>query len=341
MVKMVDVAALAEVSVKTVSRVLNNEPHVREDLRKRVFAAVNKLGYVPSASARNLRSRRTYTLHLIAHSVRSNFINAIQSGALMASQRLGYNLHWTTLDPKIAEDNQTLEAWCSEFTAQKKPDGVILIPPYANHEQVNRHFNRFNIPILRVGPNDIEDQHTTVKIDDCKAAFDATRHLIKQGHRRIAFIRGIEDQDATQERFKGYIKALKKSGIAPDDNLVFPGEFSFASGMHAGEKIANMPNRPTAVFAANDDMAAGVIVAAHKNNLKIPEDISIMGFDDSEMAERIWPPLTTIRQPRIGFGERAAEILISQIGDRRSKKLRTELMEYELIIRSSTGVNEN
>jgi len=336
MVKMVDVAKHANVSVKTVSRVLNNEPHVQDKLRQRVMESVRELDYVPSASARNLRSRRTYTLHLIAHSVRSNFINAIQSGALIASQELGYNLHWTTLDPKIAEDANKLKDWCTDFVTQKRPDGIILVPPYANLESVNLHFNNLNIPIIRIGPNDLNDENITVKIDDRRAALDATQYLIDTGHKRIAFIRGLEDQYATHERFKGYQQALETAGIVFDETLVFPGSFDFASGMQAGEKIMNMENKPTAVFAANDDMAAGVVVAAHKNNMRIPEDISIMGFDDSEMAEKIWPPLTTTRQPRIEFGTRAVEILVSQLGNHVSKKPQTELMDYELIIRGST-----
>ena len=337
MVKMVDVAAHAGVSVKTVSRVLNNEAHVQDKLRLRVFESVEKLGYVPSTSARSLRSSRSYTLHLIAHNNRSNFVNAIQSGALTMSQRHGYTLHWTFLDPQISENIKTLKDWCTDFVAKSRPDGVILIPPYANHGTVNQYFNDLNVRILRIGPNNIDDKNTTVKIDDFQAAIDATQYLIGKGHKRIAFIRGLEDQHATQERFKGYQQALVKAGIQFDPSLVLPGAFSFESGMVAGEKIAHMKERPTAVFASNDDMAAGVIVAAHKNNLKIPEDISIMGFDDSELSEKIWPPLTTIRQPRIEFGERAAEILISRIGKRETEIPITELMDYELVIRLSTG----
>ena len=337
MVKMVDVAKHAGVSVKTVSRVLNNEPHVQDKLRLRVFESVEKLGYVPSTSARNLRSSRSYALHLIAHNVRSNFIHAIQSGALTMSQRHGYALHWTFLDTKVTENAKALETWCKEFATKNRPDGVILVPPYANNDSVNTCLNDLNIRIIRVGPNDIDDENTTVKINDYAAAFEATQHLIDKGHRKIAFIRGLEDQNATHERFRGYQDALIKADIEIDSSLILPGSFNFESGMDAGEKIAHMKDRPTAVFAANDDMAAGVVVAAHKNNIKIPEDISIIGFDDSEMAEKIWPPLTTIRQPRIEFGERASEILISQIGKQGSKVSKTELMEYELILRSSTG----
>lgn len=337
MIKMIDVAKHAGVSVKTVSRVLNNEPHVQDKLRLRVFKSVEDLGYVPSTSARNLRSNRSYALHLIAHNVRSNFIHAIQSGALTTSQRYGYALHWTFLDPKITENAETLETWCNEFVSKNRPDGVILVPPYANNESVNKYFNDLSTLIVRVGPNNIDDENTTVKIDDYTAAFEATQHLIGKGHQKIAFIRGLENQNATHERFRGYKQALTKADIKFDPSVVLSGSFDFESGMDAGEKIAHMKDRPTAVFAANDDMAAGVIVAAHKNNIKIPEDISIIGFDDSEMAEKIWPPLTTIRQPRVEFGERASKILISQIGKQGGKVPKTELLEYELILRSSTG----
>jgi len=340
MVKMVDVAQHASVSVKTVSRVLNNEAHVKDAVRKRVLESVKILGYIPSASARNLRSRRTYGLHLIAHSTRSNFLNAVQSGALTASQNLGYNFFWSYLDPDIAKNPETLKNWCDSLIRNKRPDGIFLTPPYTNDETINAYLNKHNIPIVRIGPNKIIDNNITVKIDDRKAAKDATQHLIDLGHKRIAFIRGIENQSATHERYKGYVMALETANLPIDNNIVFPGGFNFASGMDAGEAIMKMKGRPTAVFAANDDMAAGVIVAAHKNNLKIPEDISVLGFDDSEMAERIWPPLTTIRQPRIEYGERSTEILINMVGSRSSRRpstKKTELMDYQLIIRDSTA----
>jgi LacI family transcriptional regulator len=340
MVKMVDVAEHAGVSVKTVSRVLNNEAHVQDKVRKRVFESVETLGYVPSASARNLRSRRTYGLHFITHSTRSNFLNAIQSGALMASQKRGYSLFWNYLDPNITKDPAKLKNWCDRLIKDSRPDGIILTPPYTNYETVNACLNAHKVPIVRIGPNKIMDDNITVKIDDRLAARDATQHLIDLGHERIAFIRGVENQHATHERYKGYCDALERAGISNDDSLVFPGTFNFASGMTAGEKIVNMENRPTAVFAANDDMAAGVIVAAHKNNIKIPEEISIIGFDDSEMAERIWPALTTIRQPRVEYGERSTEILISMAGSTgrgRAASKATELMDYDLILRDSTS----
>jgi len=175
-------------------------------------------------------------------------------------------------------------------------------------------------------------------IDDRLAAKEATQHLIDLGHERIAFIRGIEDQGATEKRFNGYLDALSEANIPLDKTLVFSGEFDFESGMLAGEKILALTPHPTAVFAASDDMAAGVIVSAHKSNIKIPSSLSIMGFDDSELARKMWPALTTVKQPQMDFGSRAAEILISKAGNKKDQNTsREELLDYDIIIRNSTA----
>lgn len=339
MVKMVDVAKDAGVSVKTVSRVLNNEPHVKEGLRQRVQESIVNLGYIPSATARNLRSNRSYTIHLISDNVSSNFINAVQAGVVMTSQKLGYTPIFNYLEPKHIQDVNYIKNWCEALINDKKPDGIILIPPYTDNIQINEIIRSKNVAIARIGPNNIIDENITIMIDDILAAKTATQHLIELGHKRIAFILGLKDHQATPKRFQGYSDALKQAGLTLDESLIFPGEFNFEGGMLAGEKILKLDNRPTAVFAANDDMAAGFIVAAHKNNVSIPEDISVIGFDDSELSEKIWPPLTTIRQPRIGFGEKAAELLIKRQSTSDSDETSDppiDLLDYELIIRKST-----
>lgn len=339
MVRMVDVAKDAGVSVKTVSRVLNNEPHVKESLRQRIQESIANLGYVPSATARNLRSNRSYTIHLISNNVSSNFINAVQSGVVVTSQKLGYTPIFNYLEPKHAQDLNYLKNWCETLINDKKPDGIILMPPYTDNIHINEIIQSKNVAIARIGPNNIIDTNITIMIDDISAAKTATEHLIKLGHERIAFILGLRDHQATPKRFQGYSDALKDAGLPLDESLVFSGEFSFESGMLAGEKILKLDDRPTAIFAANDDMAAGFIVAAHKNNVSIPEDISVIGFDDSELSEKIWPPLTTIRQPRVGFGEKAAELLVKRQSTAEiNNQLDTpvELLDYELIIRAST-----
>jgi len=342
MVRMIDVAKHAGVSLKTVSRVLNNEPHVQEKLRNKVQATVRELGYVPSASARSLRSRRTYTFPLISRTIKGNFVNTVQSGALGASQKHGYNLLVTLLGFEILNDPEALKKWCIDFIQQKRPDGVILVPPHSDNPLMNSIFNEAGIPISRIGPNDIKDvNNVSIMIDDRDAARQVTNHLISLGHKRIGFIRGYEDQGATHERFNGYCDALKDAGIPLNETLVKPGEFSFESGMNAGLELLSMQDRPTAVFAANDDMAAGVIVAAYRNNIRVPEDISVIGFDDSELAERIWPTLSTIRQPLSQYGESAVENLVNRAGNGSKKDADkpsgTDILDYEFILRESTG----
>lgn len=342
MVRMIDVANHAGVSLKTVSRVLNNEPHVQDALRHKVHASVKELGYIPSASARSLRSSRTYTFHLISRTVEGNFVNTVQSGALRASQKHGYNLMVSLMSFETLNNPESLSAWSQTFIAQKRPDGIILVPPYSDSVLFNDIINKAGIPISRIGPNEIDDiNNVNIAIDDSVAAKEATNHLISLGHRRIGFIRGYEDHGATHKRYKGYCSALKDAGIDIDPALVKPGIFSFESGMNAGLELLALEDRPTGIFAANDDMAAGVIVAAYRSNIKVPEEVSVIGFDDSELAERIWPTLSTIRQPLFKYGEQAVEYLVNRAGNKtkndNNQPSWTDILDYEFILRESTG----
>ena len=339
MTKMIDVARHAGVSVKTVSRVLNNEPHVQSTLREKVRAAVRELGYVPSASARSLRSNRTYSIHLFSHSLRSNFVNSIQFGALQTCQDAGYRMVVTMLDQSKISDKDELRAWFQTLVDNGRPDGVILVPPMSNDFQISEVMADLNIPVARIGPNKIEDGGATVTIDDRAAAREATQHLLDFGHKRIAFVRGKEDQDSTHERFKGYSDALQDADLKIDPDLVKPGLFDFQTGLTAGTELLGLPKkkRPTAVFAANDDMAAGVLVAAHKLGVQVPSELSIIGFDDSEIAETMWPALTTVRQPLHQFGSVAMEMLIANSGKRSDTAGETKTLPYIMMLRQSTG----
>lgn len=338
MVKMIDVAKHAGVSIKTVSRVLNNEPHVQTGLREKVRESVRELGYVPSASARSLRSRRSYRIHVISHSTRSNFVNAIQFGALQACQEKGYQMVVSLLEEETADDQAALRQWCEKIMEDGKPDGFILVPPMSNDPKLARILSELQIPVVRIGPNSIDDDNATVTIDDRAAAREVVDYLLSLGHRRIAFVRGKEDQDSTHERFKGYRDGLYAAGIDLDHDLVKSGFFDFESGLTAGDALLEMEPRPTAIFAANDDMAAGVLVAAHRHGIAMPDDLSIVGFDDSEIAEKMWPALTTVRQPLQEFGARAIDALVAVAGKRASTNQAVfSRLDYELVLRRSTG----
>jgi len=220
-------------------------------------------------------------------------------------------LQVTLLDRDILKDPETLVKWCAELIEKKKPDGV-------DNPLLNKIFNDAGIPVSRIGPNKIEDNNNVnIIIDDRASAKEATQRLINFGHKRIGFIRGVEEHGATQERFNGYCDA----------------------GMNSGLELLTMDNRPTAIFAASDDMAAGVIVAAYRTGIKVPEEMSVMGFDDSELAERIWPTLSTVRQPLESYGISAVRHLVKRAGNKSKKhqKSTTDILDYEVILRGSTG----
>jgi LacI family transcriptional regulator len=336
MSKMKDVAELAGVSIKTVSRVLNNEPHVQERMRARVRDAVKKLNYIPSNSARSLRGNRSYTISLICNSHRGNYVNTIQFGAVMACQARGYQLSITLIE---YEDRQKiLEALENRLTTHVKPDGVLLVAPLASDVGVDKLLREHKIPVARVGSSPIVDgEGVGVEIDDTAAAREMTEYLLSLGHQRIAFVRGKEGHIATQQRFQGYEAALASKNIKVDADLVYKGQFDFKSGLVAGEKFLSLSNPPTAAFAANDDMAAGILMAAKQKGIKVPEELSVAGFDDSEIAEKIWPALTTVHQPLLKLGEGAISKLISVLGGTDTEEQHPTILAHELIVRQSTS----
>ena len=339
MTKMTYVARHAGVSLKTVSRVLNNVPHVQSALRDKVRESVRDLGYVPSASARSLRSNQTYSIHLFSHSLRSNFVNSFQFGALQACQVAGYRMVVTMLDQSKITGAEALRNWFEILVNSGKPDGVILVPPMSNDPEISAIMSELGIPVVRIGPTHIEGGGSTVTIDDRAAATEATQHLLDLGHQRIAFVRGKEDQDSTHERFEGFRAALGAANMSPNPDLMKPGAFDFESGLAAGNELLSLPaeDRPTAVFAANDHMAAGVLVAALKAGIQVPNELSIIGFDDSEIAETMWPTPTTVRQPLFQFGSVAMDMLIGMSGKKSQSVGDTKTLPYVLVERQSTG----
>jgi len=335
MSKMKDVAELAGVSIKTVSRVLNNEPHVQERMRARVKEAVETLNYIPSNSARSLRGNRSYNINMICHSHRSGYVNTIQFGAVMACQARGYQLTISLIE--VPEGESAAEAIEEKLTTHSKPDGVVLVAPLASDESVSKVLSDHKIPVARIGSSRIKDGGVGVEINDMAAAKEMTEYLLSLGHERIGFVRGKEEQVATEERFLGYKAALQAKGINVDTDLVSPGRFDFKSGLLAGEKFLSLDTPPTAIFAANDDMAAGVLMAANQRGISVPEELSVAGFDDSEIAEKIWPALTTVHQPLLSLGEVAVSKLIDVLGSSNDASDKPTILAHEVIERQSTA----
>ena len=324
-----DVAAAAGVSMKTVSRVLNNEPNVRDEMRQRVMKAVEQLQYRPNLSARSLAGQRSYVIALVYNNPSRNYLMEIQSGMLEACRDNHYNLVLAPVGSAKQRKAEDLKVVFEHFA----PDGVVLIPPLTDDPAVLEFLERHDVPFACIAPKHPQDR-IGVSMDETAAVLELMAGLVAQGHRRIAHIKGPPAHGACQWRFKGYREALRKAGLDFDEDLVVQGAFSYESGIEAGNRLLELKRPPTAIFAANDDMAAGVIRAACERGLAVPRDISVCGFDDTPIARHIYPALTTVRQPTSEMGRLATLQLLARI--RTSEAGGMVHVEHEVVFREST-----
>jgi LacI family transcriptional regulator len=209
-------------------------------------------------------------------------------------------------------------------------DGIILSSPVTDCEAVLRALDRLDIPFVRISPGTNHAMTSSVFMDDAQAADDMTTHLINVGHRRIGFIKGHPNHAASDDRLFGYRRALDRVGIAFEPSLICEGEFDFDSGVRGAGALLDLPDRPTAIFASNDDMAAGVLAVAHDRGIDVPGELSVTGFDDTTLARTVWPPLTTIHQPMAELARTATEILITG-GDITHRRLPHTLIERQSV----------
>ena len=336
MIKMIDVANHAGVSIKTVSRVVNNEPTVQPQYKAKVLKSIEHLGYVPSTSARALRSNRSYQISFISNSSRNTFSNRVLFGALQTCQEMGFQLVLELIEDSQQVKPEFIDGWINELSFRPKPEGVIALPPLSFNQRFVEKLIDLNIPVVNVGGASIHPKQMSVGIDDRAAASEVTKYLIKKGHRRIGHILGAIEQSATADRLEGYKAALEENGIPFDESLIFQGDFHFESGVRGGEYLLSKTERPSAIFSGNDEMASGVIVAAQKLGILVPDEVSLVGFDDNVLSCGFWPSLTTIRQPLEMFGETAMELIASMRGKSDVTDANSEMcLEYELIERHS------
>ncbi|MES2290961.1 MAG: LacI family DNA-binding transcriptional regulator [Pseudomonadota bacterium] len=322
-----DVARAAGVSIKTVSRVLNKERYVRSDTREKVEAAMAALAFSPSLAARALAGKRSHQIALIYDNHSPYYIHAIQEGVWARCREGGVRLLAQPAD--VA--SPTIAAEVGGLIDETHVDGIILSSPVTDCPAVLAELERRKIPFVRISPGTNHALTSSVFMDDVGAADDMTTHLINTGHRTIGFIMGHPNHMASEQRLFGYRRALDRSGIPYEPGLVKPGEFDFASGAKAAEELLALPNPPTAIFASNDDMAAGVLTVAHAKGISIPSELSVAGFDDTPLAQLVWPPLTTIRQPTRDLAHAAASLLFEKVDSVEHRRL-----QHELVIRAST-----
>ncbi len=332
-VTITDVARRAGVSMKTVSRVMNAEPHVREEVREKVLRIARELRYRPKISARSLAGARSYQVGFVL-SYASPYVLHAQLGALRACHQRGFHL----VVEQIEAASPDLAAEMEALTNGLAVDGMILLPTVCDNQVVLEALDRAGIPYVRVAPATDPDRGASIEVDDEGAAGIITDHLLDLGHRRIGLVQGPPGHVASVRRLEGYRKALAARGIEPLPDLLQEGAFFYASGLAAAERLLVLPEPPTAIFASNDEMALAVMAKAQSKGLNIPRDLSVAGFDDIASAGMVWPGLTTMRQPMADMAAAAAEIIIAGAGKGAPPaSARAPPFDCELVIRESTA----
>ena len=329
-----EVADLAEVSPKTVSRVINNEPTVRKDTRERVLQAIESLHYQPNLNARGLASNRSFLIGLLSEKS-GYYLNDFQAGAVSRCRESGFHLLVEPCDIQSPNVGRQVDS----LLGQLRLEGIILLPPLGDHPLLLEKLGEESIPVVRIAPKTRLNSTASVGIDDYAAARQVTAHLLGLGHRRVGFILGRPEHGATEQRYLGFIDEMRAWSAPVDASLVQTGNFEFGDGLICAERMLRCAAPPTAIIASNDDMAAAVISTARKAGLRLPAQLSVTGFDDAPVASMIWPELTTVRQPVSAMARVAASLIIENDPRRNGwpEPMPRHLLQHELIVRNSTA----
>jgi LacI family repressor for deo operon, udp, cdd, tsx, nupC, and nupG len=325
-----DVARLAGVSIATVSRCLHTPDIVAAKTRDRVLSAVRQTGYNLNAAAQSLRQRRSNTVLVVVPDIGDTYFSAILGGIEAEASAAGL----TMLIGDTGRAKSREDAYVSYLLNGRADGALLLADPQSGWFDIptlNAHAIAPIVTLSEVGPN---GGPVTVSIDNEAAAHAAVSHLIARGHRRIAHVTGPESNILTAQRLTGYRRALTEAGLTPDPQLEFPGDFGLAGGRAAFDSFQALPDRPTALFFANDEMAMGFLSTAYTAGVRVPRDVSIVGFDDIHFAQSCIPALTTIRQPRAEMGATAMRLLLSILAGGSAASVR---LPFELVIRDSTA----
>jgi len=333
-----DVAKLANVSIKTVSRVVNKEPNVRASTKERVDIAIKQLSYRPDHSARNLASQRSHIIALIyddpsAYEIPSaGYVIRMQAGALRACRNADCEL---LIHPCNYQD-KNVGSELKALIETARPDGIVLAAPLSNMPKIVRAIGATKTPFVRVSSGKKNGKAFSVSMNDRESSAEMTRYLVSLGHKDIAFLTGHPQHKAVENRFLGYQDGLRECGLDFTESLVEAGDNSIRSGEACAKKLLQRKKRPTAIFAANDDMAAGVVRVADRLGIDIPGELSVAGCDDVALAQQIYPALTTLRQPLGAMAERAVQALIDH-STRKTPLCGEDIFAATLQVRESTG----
>jgi LacI family transcriptional regulator len=327
-----DIARLASVSKKTVSRVINQSPFVKPETRAKIDAVIQEIGYHPDPQARGLAFRRSFLIGLIYDNPNAQYIVNIQDGALDALRGSGFELVVHPCDRR----SDDFIAGVRRFVERQKLHGVILLPPVSDDQNLTRALQEVGCEYVRVASVKLDSTAHMVVSNDREATGEVARYLESLGHQKIGLIAGPNQYRSAHERAGGFLSVLQQRGIRIPPESIIEGAYTFDSGVVCAEALLARNPRPTAIFACNDEMAAGVYKAAYRLGLRIPEDLSVVGFDDSPLASRLWPSLTTVRLPIRDMGRLAATKLLPTLPRTEADTAATSIVVPHLIVRDSS-----
>ncbi|HEY5277648.1 MAG TPA: LacI family DNA-binding transcriptional regulator [Coriobacteriia bacterium] len=331
-----DVAKLAGVSGMTVSRVINNSGYIGRETRSRVEAAIAELAYVPNAVGRQLRSKRTKMLALVLSDIMNPFFTTIARGVEDVARAQGFSVMFCNTDESEAEEARYLL-----MLVQRQVDGVLLVPASTSGKSL-RLLSSHHMPVVVIDRRIQSRQIDSVRSDSEAGAYTLTQHLIGLGHRRIAVLTGRRSVSTSIDRVAGYCRAMLDAGLELDDDLVRYGEYNYGEynqvdGNRMAQEVLAADPRPTAIFAANNFIAFGAMRSLRDAGFRVPEDVSIVAFDDLPVAWLSDPFMTVVDQPAYEIGRRAAELLLSRLDGTISGPGREVVLPSELIVRRSSG----
>ncbi|WP_217592312.1 catabolite control protein A [Cohnella sp. GbtcB17] len=326
-----DVAREAGVSMATVSRVVNNNPNVKPQTRKKVYEAIERLGYRPNAVARGLASKKTTTVGVVIPDIANANFAEVARGIEDIANMYHYNIILCNADKRKEKEIRVINT-----LLEKQVDGLLFMGGVVTDEHIQA-FNTSNVPIVLCATTDEKGTMPSVDIDHETAAYDAVRKLIDEGHTRIAMISGtLQDPANGFARYQGYKRALEESGIAFEESLVRVGNYRYESGIEAAQYFLELAERPTAIFAATDEMAIGAIHGIQDAGLSVPGDISVIGVDNIRLASMVRPLLTTVAQPMYDIGAVSMRLLTKLMKKENVEQARVTL-HHELIVRNSVA----
>ncbi len=328
-ITILDVAKQAGCSIKTVSRVVNNEPHVRSDLREKVLAAIQETGYSPNLSARRLVQKRSFVICLLLHSSGS-FQSTLLSKVLDVGYEGDYDVLVQTYYPSFSRSRKKI----ANLIQQNRIDGVITTPPCDSDPFLMDLISRSSLPQVHIAPLNPTGGTPYVSAEDYTGAYQMTETLIHKGHRRIGLLLGYRNQRPSLDRLFGYRAALEKNNLVCDETLLVDSENNFVGGLTAARILLELDNPPTALFALSDESAAGALYVLNELGISVPQQIALAAFGDLGISDQVWPGISAVKYPIEGIVENALQMLVELV-EGRPLKNRQVILPTEIIPRGS------